>query len=247
MPASIFTAARLSPFVMPRFTTMMGVRRLRASSRSRTPEFTTRDEPATSSVSAPHHERGRGLVDVGRHELAEEHHVGLQDAAADGARRDHHRLHVVDVDVAVGSGADGGLEVDRRVQLGQAVGDGLARVVLPAGEAEHAVHAAVQLHDVAAAGAPVQAVDVLRHDARHDAGILELGEREVARRWAARCRRPASRGGCPPSTACVRSRRRGTPGTSSACARAHPRRGSRGSRSPSRHPRPSAPPRGRRA
>ena len=45
VPASTLTAARLSPFVMPRLTTTIGMRRRRASSMRRMPEFTTSDDP----------------------------------------------------------------------------------------------------------------------------------------------------------------------------------------------------------
>ena len=46
--------------------------------------------------------------------------------------------------------------------------------------AEDAAHGAVQFDDPAAAGAHVQAVDVLRDDAGRDAAGLEVGERAVA-------------------------------------------------------------------
>jgi hypothetical protein len=111
------------------------------------------------------HERRRGLEDVGRHELAEEDDVGLQHPAAHGARGDGHGLDVVDLHVAVGSEPDRGAEVDLGVQLGEPVGDRLARIVLAAAQAQHAIHAAVQFDDVTTAGTAVQSVDVLRDDA----------------------------------------------------------------------------------
>ena len=72
---------------------------------------------------------------------------------------------------------------------------------LTAVRAEDPAHGAVQFDDAAAAGAQVQAVDVLRDDAGRDAAGLEVGERAVTGVGLRRRRRRASRDGCPPSTA----------------------------------------------
>src|SRR5690606_18801141 len=53
VPASIFTLARVSPFVSPRLTTTIGTRRFAAWSSSRMPELTTSEDPAMRSASAP--------------------------------------------------------------------------------------------------------------------------------------------------------------------------------------------------
>ena len=66
-----------------------------------------------------------------------------------------------------GAGRIAASEVDRRGSAPRAARRSPARAKgWPQIEAEHAVHAAVQVDDVAAAGAAVQAVDVLGDDAR---------------------------------------------------------------------------------
>src|SRR5690606_36989982 len=97
------------------------------------------------------------------------------------AHRYDHPLDIGDGDIAVRGElrARDGLEpgVERRQQPG----DRLPRVALPATQAADAPHGAVELDDAGRPGPEVEVVDVLRDDAVHDAGALELREREVPR------------------------------------------------------------------
>ena len=102
-PASILTASRaVSPFVSPRFTMTIGhappARPARAggcrcSPRARSRRRAARRRRATRALASTNRSVG--------HELAEEHHVGLQHAAADGAVGHDELGDVADVRVAV--------------------------------------------------------------------------------------------------------------------------------------------------
>src|SRR5690606_37938147 len=109
-------------------------------------------------------------------ELAEEHHIGLERAAAYSAARQHHPIDRLDLDVPVRTGLHGIRIAEPGVLAGHAVGDVGAREALPADEAGDAAHGAVQLDDAPGAGPGVQPVDVLRDDARDDAARFELGD-----------------------------------------------------------------------
>ena len=105
-PASTFTVARSSPRVAPRLTITTGTPARAARRTNRKPLITVSDEPdheqgvvgrqRVDGVVAPLHPGGRDV-------LAEEHHVGLEHAAAAVAVGDDEPGGVVEVDVAVGS------------------------------------------------------------------------------------------------------------------------------------------------
>ena len=120
VPCSTLTIGRSSARVGPRFTTTTGTPRLAARRTKRKPDITVSEEPSTSSGVGVGVERVHGgvaaldprLGDV----LAEEHHVGLEHAAARLAAGDHEAVGVVEVDVAVGADRDVG--VPRRPSRG---------------------------------------------------------------------------------------------------------------------------------
>src|SRR5690606_2844630 len=112
---------------------------------------------------------------LGRDGLAEEHHVGLEQAAAGRTGRYLERCEVdaLEVGVAVGRGA--------RVERGER---GISRNELGlhafpleavvAAQAAHGIDAPVKIDDRAAAGGLVQTVDVLRNQRFDAAQALEV-------------------------------------------------------------------------
>ena len=153
---------------------------------NRKPEYTASDEPTTSSAPAAREQRPR----LGHRRLAdgaaEEHDVGLEDAAAARARHDAERGDGVvgQVGVAVGRGR-GGAREEARVLGDEALVHVRARLDGAAGEAAHVRERAVQLDDAAAARGVVQAIHVLRDDA--------VRARPRARAWRARGARRSGR------------------------------------------------------
>ena len=144
------------------------------------PEFTASDEPAMSSASARCTSAARLLEPLARHELAEEHDLGLQRAAADGAVGHDESDDVADVHVAVG--------VQRR-RSRRPTSHGLSASMRSAIAAR--ANSWPQRRQTTRSTEPctsttwrepalqVQAVDVLGDDAVDAAGRLQVGERAV--------------------------------------------------------------------
>ena len=188
---------------LPRLTITTGVPALAARRTNRKPLITVSDVP-THEQGAGRAERVDGLVAARHprrgHVLAEEHHVGLEHAAARAAGH-HEAGRVVQVDVAVGAGGGGG--VARRTQSGLSCGHPrLER--MPRGvtaRQDRQTTSAIRPCRAtrrARAGALVQAVDVLGDQQRRGRAVRRATVTGVGRRAAASA---TSRGGCAPSSA----------------------------------------------
>ena len=120
------------------------------------------------------------LDPVARHVLAEEHHVGLQEAAAARARRhgEGREIGAVEIGVAVGRFR----RVKRqplRIEADEFALKFSARRKRAAGHAAHPVEPSVQVDHLLAAGGLMQAVDVLGGEVLAFAQNLEPGERAM--------------------------------------------------------------------
>ncbi len=117
---------------------------------------------------------------IARHRVAEEHHIGFDDAGAAAAVRHREAVQIVGLEMRVAVGRrHGGQAGDGGVRRFEFALDFGARMPFAASQADHRGEAAVQLDHAGAAGGLMQAVDILRDQCLDMPGLLQPGERAM--------------------------------------------------------------------
>ena len=236
----------------PRFTTTTGRRAWwrAARSGSRTSPSARSRAPAARRGGVEGVHGGVAALDARLGDvLAEEHHVGLEHAAAALAAGYDEAGGLVELDVAVGADRDVGVPLaPAGVELGEPLGAAPPGWSAPGSRGRPRRRSGRAARTRRAEPARlVQAVDVLGDQQPRPAGRLEARRARGARRWArARFIRDQPRCERGPVALLRRRGRRRTPGRSSASAPGRPGRGSRGCRSRCSGPAPVSATNGRR-